>query len=121
MGFARPRVRARMVTPRDRDAVLEHLGACAQDNLLLLEMVDGIGRTSRRSDPVAKVVAAYRGDEIVGVVSLRPSIVIDYAITPEGLDACLPSLVAVEPSAIKWTGPTGASEMRNRPATSVTA
>ena len=93
--------RARVVAPRERGAVLAYLDQQARDNLLLIEMVESIGGAARPHEPPPKVVAAWRGRKIVGVVSTRPSIVIDYDITPEGLDACLPSLVAVESGLVK--------------------
>lgn len=95
------RTRAQLVTARDRDAVLVHLAREARHNLLLTEMVAGVGQPASPSELPPQVVAAWRGGEIAGVAALRPSIVLDVAMEREALDACLPLLASIETGLIK--------------------
>ncbi len=66
-----------------------------------MEMVAGVGQPATPSELPPQVVAAWRRDEIIGVASLRPSLVLDFEMTDEALDACLPFLVAIESGLIK--------------------
>jgi ribosomal protein S18 acetylase RimI-like enzyme len=90
-----------MVTSRERQRVLDHLMERAVDNLLLIEMVASLARSLARREIAPRIIAAWQGDEIVGVISLRPSIVVDYEITEAGLDACLAAVVAIESGLVK--------------------
>jgi ribosomal protein S18 acetylase RimI-like enzyme len=97
----RSRPRAHWVTPRERDAALEYLRRDPLENLLLMEMVASVGQPPSQSEPPAQVVAAWSGGEILGMASLRPSIVLDVRMTDEGLEACLPMLSALSTGLIK--------------------
>lgn len=97
----RSRTRAHPISVRERDVVLAHLARDARENLLLMEMVAGIGLSPHASEAPTQVVAAWSGNEIAGVASLRPSIVLDVGMTDEGLAACLPALSALGSGLIK--------------------
>ena len=71
------------------------------NSLRLIEMVAGVGQTTSASETPSQVVAAWSGGEILGIASLRPSIVMDAAMTTEGLAACLPMLAALGSGLIK--------------------
>jgi ribosomal protein S18 acetylase RimI-like enzyme len=66
-----------------------------------MEMAASVGQAPTPSEQPPRVVAAWRGGELVGVASLRPSVVIDYAMSPEVLDVCLPYIASVETGLIK--------------------
>ncbi len=93
------RERARFATRRHCRELLAHLDRAPRENLFLIEVVREMGRSWRSSG--AQVLGVWRGGEVVGVVSLRPSIVIDAGITPGALTACLPLLACVEAGLIK--------------------
>jgi len=92
---------AQLLRRRDRDAALAHLKRDARHNLLLLEMVAALGAAPSPSEMPPQVVAAWRAGEIVGLASLRPSIVLDHAMTPEVLEACMPFLASLASGLIK--------------------
>jgi hypothetical protein len=48
-----------------------------------------------------EIAAAWRGDEVVGVVGLRPSIAFDADVTPEAVEAFLPLLESVGVGLVK--------------------
>jgi predicted GNAT family acetyltransferase len=97
----RSRLKARLLTQRDRDAALGYLKREAHHNLLLIEMAASVGHAPTPSEQPPRVVAAWRGGEVVGVASLRPSVVVDYAMSSEVLDVCLPYVASVETGLIK--------------------
>ncbi|MFP6641707.1 MAG: GNAT family N-acetyltransferase, partial [Myxococcota bacterium] len=91
--------RARFATRRQCRDLLAHLDRAPRENLLLIEVVREMARTWRNTG--GQVVGVWRGGEVVGVVSLRPTIGIDVGITPGALSACLPLLTGVEAGLIK--------------------
>lgn len=95
------RVRAQLLSARGRDAAIGYLARHPRENLLLLDMVSAIGRRAMPSEMPPQVVVARRGVEIEGVAALRPSMVLDWAMTEDGLEACLPMLGAAETGLIK--------------------
>jgi len=95
------RVRAQLVSRGDKVAVRDYLVASPRENLMLIELVDGIGRRTISGEVSPRAVAAWRGPEILGVASLRPSMAFDHAITPEGLDVCLAQLAGFENGLVK--------------------
>jgi len=97
----RSRLKAQLLTQRDRDAALAYLAREPHHNLLLMEMVASVGQAPTPSEQPPRVVAAWRGKDLVGVASLRPSVVIDYDMSDEVLDACLPYVASVETGLIK--------------------
>ena len=86
----RSRLKARLLTQRDRDAALGYLKREAHHNLLLIEMAASVGHAPTPSEQPPRVVAAWRGGEVVGVASLRPSVVVDYAMSSEVRSGLVP-------------------------------
>jgi len=95
------RVRAQVLSPRDRKAARDHLARHPREHLLLADMVAGVGRPTPPSELAPRVVVAWNGDAIEGVASLRPSMVLDHAITDAAIEACLPWLLGVDSGLIK--------------------
>lgn len=97
----RSRIKAQLLTQRDRDAALGYLKREAHHNLLLMEMAASVGQAPTPSEQPPRVVAAWRAGELVGVASLRPSVVVDFEMSDEVLDVCLPYIASVETGLIK--------------------
>lgn len=83
-------VEARLVVPRDLEAVHECLALDARANLLLIELVARLGQPPAPGEMRSQVAMAMRAGEICGVVALRPTVVFDAAIDTEALEALLP-------------------------------
>jgi ribosomal protein S18 acetylase RimI-like enzyme len=94
-------IRARLVTLRERDAVQAYLAREPRHNLLLMEMVAGIGQPATPSEMPPQVLAAWQRGEIVGITTLRPSVVVDFEMGPDALGACLPMISSIETGLIK--------------------
>jgi GNAT superfamily N-acetyltransferase len=94
-------LRAQLLSARDRGAALQYLDRHRRENLLLAELVAGVGRSAAPSEMAPQVVAVWRGGEIVGIASMRPSMVLDHALDEQGLDVCLPLLAGAESGLIK--------------------
>jgi len=92
-------LRAEFVTRRQCREVLAHLAQSPVENLVLIDLVREISDSGR--DTGAQVVAAWEGDRVSGVASLRPIISTDAAMGEDALAACLPVLVCVEVGLIK--------------------
>ena len=77
------RVEARLLRSDERPAVLAHLAQSARTNLFLLDLTDRFSAPPAPGEMRTEIAVAWRGDAIVGVVGLRPSIVFDADVTPE--------------------------------------
>ena len=82
------RVIVRSLRSRDRDAALARLQGRGRDDLFLIDLVRQIG-AGASADAPAEVLGAWRGPELVGVASLRPTLVIESRIEPEVLEVLL--------------------------------
>jgi ribosomal protein S18 acetylase RimI-like enzyme len=100
-GLRDGRLRAHLLSARDRGAALQYLDRHRRENLLLAELVAGVGRSAAPSELPPQVIAVWRGREIAGIASLRPSMVLDHDLDEEGLEACLPLLGGAETGLIK--------------------
>lgn len=94
------RIRVRSVTARDRDAVIARLERSARLNLFLLDLA------LRLDDPASsrargELLGAWRGEELVGVASVQPSLVLDATAEPEALAAFFPYLGTVASGLVK--------------------
>jgi ribosomal protein S18 acetylase RimI-like enzyme len=83
-------VTARLVRRSDRQPVRRYLALDPLGNLLLLDQVARLGSPPAPGEMRGEVAVARRGDAIVGVVGLRPTVVFDAAVTPEAIEAFLP-------------------------------
>jgi RimJ/RimL family protein N-acetyltransferase len=94
------RLRVRSVTARERDAVIARLERDARLNLFLLDLAlrleeGGPGRAR------GELLGAWRGEELVGVASVQPSLVLDATAEPEALAAFFPYLGTVASGLVK--------------------
>lgn len=88
----RNRLKARLLSDRDRDEAIALLERDALHNLQLLDLASRLGRLVSTSEAPAQMVGAFRGGALVGVASLRPSLVLDAGVDDEMLEAWLPFL-----------------------------
>ena len=82
------RVVVRPLRRRDREAAIARLRDRARDDLFLLDLVrqTGVGATA---EVAAEVLGAWRGANLVGVASLRPTLVLESQIERPVLEALL--------------------------------
>jgi RimJ/RimL family protein N-acetyltransferase len=83
-------VTAQLVRRADRKQVQAYLALDPLGNLFLLDQVAGLGSSPAPGEMRSEVAVARRGDAIVGVVGLRPTVVFDAAVAPEAIEAFLP-------------------------------
>lgn len=95
------RVEARLLRSQERPAVLARLAANAKANLFLLDLTDRISAPPSPGELRTEIAAAWRGDEVIGVVGLRPSIAFDADVTPEAVEAFLPLLESLGVGLVK--------------------
>ena len=95
------RVEARLLRNADRPAVLARLAANAKANLFLLDLADRISAPPAPGELRTEIAVAWRGDEVVGVVGLRPSIAFDADVSPEAVEAFLPLLESLGVGLVK--------------------
>ena len=98
---ARSRVQARLLAGPARDAAVERLSSSAARNLLLLDLLDEIGREPAASELPAQVLGAFDDDGLCGTAALRPSLVLEAGMDERVLDSLLPYFEAVETGLIK--------------------
>jgi len=89
------------MTPAEIQEVMLRLRRESRHNLLLLDIVADMedGQVHGFSGP--EIVVARTGETIVGVASLRPSMILDAEMGSEGLDAVLPFLSNMDTGLIK--------------------
>jgi predicted GNAT family acetyltransferase len=83
-------VTARLMRRSNRKRVCAYLALDPLGNLLLLDQVARLGSPSAPGEMRSEVAVARRGDAIVGVVGLRPTVVFDAAVEPEAIEAFVP-------------------------------
>jgi RimJ/RimL family protein N-acetyltransferase len=96
------RIRVRAVTAGDQAAVIARLEREAKLNLYLLDLAlrlheTGPGRAR------SELLGAWRGEELVGVASVQPSLVLDATAEPDALAAFFPYLGTVASGLVKST------------------
>ena len=95
-------LRAQPLLAQDREPVLAYLLRHPQENLLLIDQVESIATSRRGPQEVPpQVIVVRRGKTIEGVAGLRPSMILDWAITESGFEACLPILGSASAGLIK--------------------
>ena len=77
-------LRARRLDVRHRDAALDCLAVRARANLLLLDVAHGLGRRPPAGLGRPELIGAFAGERLVGVASLRPSILLDAGLGEAG-------------------------------------
>jgi GNAT superfamily N-acetyltransferase len=99
----RSRLKTRLLSDRDREVALAHLDSDPLNNLQLLDLVERLGRPTGAAEVTPQLLGAWRAGQLVGVASLRPSVVLDAGIDEEMIDAWMPFLEAV-PSGLMKSG-----------------
>lgn len=84
---------------------MAHLARNSSANLFLLDLAARLGDRPSLGEMRAELAVALRGDEIAGVVGLRPSVVFDADIRPEAIAALLPILESLGVGLVKSTAP----------------
>ena len=95
-----PRVRVRALAPRDREAVVARLEREARLNLYLLDLALRLGDPAHGRGR-GELLGAWRDDELVGVASVQPSLVLDATADPEALAAFFPYLGTIASGLVK--------------------
>lgn len=97
------RLNVRPLRARDREATLAYLERSPRLNLLLIDLVLRLGRSSRRGEPAPELVAALRDEALAGVVALHPNVVLDAGADREALEALFPYLSGLGSGLVKST------------------
>src|SRR5258706_15318256 len=72
-----------------------------RDNLLLLDLAARLGEPPPPGEMATELAGAFRGDELVGVAALRPTIAFDARLDGEALDALLPLVETLDGGLLK--------------------
>ncbi len=94
-------VTAQLIRRSDSEAVIEYLARDPLLNLLLLELASQLGQATTAGEMRSEAAVARRGGEIIGVMGLRPTVVLDAAVESEAIEAFLPLLEAMGVGLIK--------------------
>jgi ribosomal protein S18 acetylase RimI-like enzyme len=98
---AEPTPKAGFLTSRDRAQVLRHLRSDPRLNLQLLDLIDCDSEDASAPEAEPVVLVAWLGDEVVGVASLRPTLLFDAHLARPGLRAFLPFFNSLETGLLK--------------------
>src|SRR5262245_15379591 len=71
---------------RDRAPALARLAGRGRDDLFLLDLAQQLGETG---DAAPELLGAWRGDALVGLASLRPTLVIECGLEPAVREALI--------------------------------
>jgi RimJ/RimL family protein N-acetyltransferase len=96
---------ARPVGFADRDAVVRFLVRDAVANLFLLDLAANLGRPPVPGEPRTELVAAWQRGEIVGVLGLHPTVILDADAGRDVVDAFLPHLERIKIGLLKSAVP----------------
>jgi ribosomal protein S18 acetylase RimI-like enzyme len=97
------RLKARLLAGRDRDAAVALLERDPLHDLQLLDLASRLSRPAFAGEIPPQLLGAWRGSELVGVASLRPSLVLSHDADEEMIEAWMPFLAAV-PSGLMKAG-----------------
>ena len=116
---ARVPLRAKLLAESSRESALSHLSSDSLRNLLLIDLVDQVGRAPSPSELVPQVLGAFESPDgvdgvdqglgwygseaeaVCGVAALRPSLVLEAGLDGQALDAFLPYLQTIESGLVK--------------------
>ncbi len=97
------RVKARLLSGRDRDVAIALLERDPLHNLQLLDLVSRLGRPALAGEAPPQLVGAWSGRTLAGVASVRPSLVLSEGADEQMLDAWMPFFEVV-PSGLMKSG-----------------
>jgi len=95
----------RLVEPADREAALRFLSRDAVANLFLLDLVANLGRSPSPGEARTEIVAAWRDAQIVGMLSLHPTVILDANAGKEAVEAFIPYLERIKVGLLKSSVP----------------
>ena len=94
-------IRARLLCAHDRERAIACLAEDPDANLALIDYVDRLGRALAPGEILPTVQGAFRGEELLGVVLLRPCVAISSGIPQSALDFLMPQLLRVPGGLVK--------------------
>lgn len=95
------RLRARRLTPVDRDAALAHLLRARDENLVLIDQLERLVERPVRYEPAPQLHGSWDEGRLTGVAALRPGITLSHAIDERALAALQPALLRLPSGLIK--------------------
>lgn len=95
------RLKARLLSGRDRDEAMALLARDPLEDLQLLDFASRMGRPSAASEVPPQLVGAWREGRLVGIASVRPSLVLCGAADEEMIEAWLPFFEAIPTGLMK--------------------
>ena len=84
--------RVRRIGPAALPEVRARLAERPRENLLLLDLAERLGEAAPPGEPPSDLLGVWRGSALVGVASLRPTLIFDVAIEPDALDLLVASM-----------------------------
>jgi ribosomal protein S18 acetylase RimI-like enzyme len=99
-------VESRLVGLADRETALHFLSRDAVANLFLLDLAARLGKPPAPGEARTKIVAAWRGDQIVGMAGLHPTVILDANAGKEAIEAFMPYLEQIKVGLVKSLVPT---------------
>ncbi len=99
------RPKARRIGRESLPDVMARLAADGRANLLLLDLAARLGEPPLPGEMATELVGAFANGELIGVASLRPTIVFDAHISSEALETLLPLIAALEVGLVKGDPP----------------
>ncbi|MCH7866647.1 MAG: GNAT family N-acetyltransferase [Myxococcales bacterium] len=93
--------KAGFLASRDREQVLTYLRADPRLNLQLLDLIDRDSDQATAPETVPVVLVAWLGAKVVGVASLRPTLLFDAHLARPALRAFLPFFSSIETGLLK--------------------
>ena len=100
-------LRASLLGVRDREAALRLLAPSSAFDLLLIELVAGVGGSPARGEAACEIVALWRERELVSLASVRPTVVLAHDFPAEGIERLLPFLTQLQAGLLKSGRPRG--------------
>ena len=95
----------RLLRPAERTAALAHLARDPVTNLFLMDLVARVGGSGAPGELPAEVASAWDDPELVGLIALRPSVMLDASLTPAVMEALLPLVESFGVGLIKSSAP----------------
>ncbi len=96
-------IRVKELRASDRDLALEFLRPRARENLLLVDSLERLGTDPPLAEAAPEVLAAWREGRLVGIASLRPSLLIDDVAPPAVVDAFSPYVTRMRSGLVRST------------------
>ncbi len=99
-------VESRLVGIVDRERALDFLSRDAVANLFLLDLASRLGKPPAPGEARTEMVAAWRGDRIVGMAGLHPTVILDANAGRDAVEAFIPHLERIRVGLVKSLVPT---------------